>query len=174
MYCPNCATQVSAEQKFCRSCGLDLQAVSQAVATHLATSQPDKALVTEMDKQQWARMWKRWWSIGFAIMFIGIVTLGAGRKLFHNEVVTMIGVMILLGGFWPLMQPIFSAFQLKERVLPKPPQPAVLPQAPVTTNPLSLPDRHPEPVLGVTERTTDLLAHAEPQMEKREPRTFES
>jgi len=175
MYCPNCATQVSAEQKFCRSCGLDLQAVSQAVAAHLSSPQPDKAEGVEvMDKYQFAKMWKRWWSFGFAIMFVGIMILSIGKKIIHDDVVTMVGGLILTAGLWPLLYPFFSIFHVKESALPKPSPAALLPQAPVTTNPLPLPDRQPEAVLGITERTTDLLATGEPQMEKREPRAFES
>ncbi|MGH9901852.1 MAG: zinc-ribbon domain-containing protein, partial [Pyrinomonadaceae bacterium] len=32
MHCPNCGKRTSAEQKFCRSCGMSLEAVSVSVA----------------------------------------------------------------------------------------------------------------------------------------------
>lgn len=37
MYCPNCGNQNSADQKFCRSCGLGLQKVAQTLSEQLPT-----------------------------------------------------------------------------------------------------------------------------------------
>jgi zinc-ribbon domain len=34
IYCPACGTRASAEQKFCRSCGMELHIISQSVAEH--------------------------------------------------------------------------------------------------------------------------------------------
>jgi predicted RNA-binding Zn-ribbon protein involved in translation (DUF1610 family) len=38
MHCPNCGTEISKNQKFCRSCGMGLQMISEAVAEHLSTA----------------------------------------------------------------------------------------------------------------------------------------
>ena len=34
MYCPSCGIQTSSDPKYCRSCGMDLQMISQAVGEH--------------------------------------------------------------------------------------------------------------------------------------------
>ena len=34
MYCPTCGIQISLDQKYCRSCGMGLQLISQAVGEH--------------------------------------------------------------------------------------------------------------------------------------------
>ena len=34
MYCPTCGIQTSLDQKYCRSCGMGLQVISQAVGEH--------------------------------------------------------------------------------------------------------------------------------------------
>ena len=156
MYCPNCGNQSSQEQKFCRSCGMDLQSVTQAVATHLSPNSLPESQGDVMDKHEWARMWKRSWGLGFAIMFIGIFLLGIGRKIIHDEIVALIGVLILLIGIWPLLYPFFSMLQVKEGTSRQAPRPIALPSNPVTTNPL--PERQAESVLSITERTTDLLS----------------
>jgi hypothetical protein len=38
MHCPNCGTEISKNQKFCRSCGMVLQMISEAAAKHLSTA----------------------------------------------------------------------------------------------------------------------------------------
>ena len=40
MYCPNCAAQIEETQKYCRSCGTDVNLVSQALKGQL----PSKGL----------------------------------------------------------------------------------------------------------------------------------
>jgi hypothetical protein len=44
MYCPNCGKTNSAGQKFCRSCGLQLEKVAQALAEQLAGSELEAGL----------------------------------------------------------------------------------------------------------------------------------
>src|SRR5215213_36295 len=39
MFCPNCATKIEIEQKFCRSCGLKLEAVLQVVSEQIPTKE---------------------------------------------------------------------------------------------------------------------------------------
>lgn len=48
MHCPNCGTETSAGQKFCRACGLSLERIAQLLAELLPEDQPRIAIsVTE-------------------------------------------------------------------------------------------------------------------------------
>lgn len=44
MYCPNCGKENSAEQKFCRLCGLSLEQAVQSLAEQLPALELDKNL----------------------------------------------------------------------------------------------------------------------------------
>jgi hypothetical protein len=49
MYCPNCGSNQSDELRFCKSCGANLEAVRQAVATR-ETGEPE-------EKLDWSKTW---------------------------------------------------------------------------------------------------------------------
>jgi len=61
MYCPKCAAPVTDDQKFCRSCGLDLQVISQLLAPE---SKPDNVTDGKPVKTRRAK-----------IQFQGVITL---------------------------------------------------------------------------------------------------
>ena len=49
MYCPNCSRQTVAKEKFCRSCGMNLQVVSQEISEHLNTVESGERPVERID-----------------------------------------------------------------------------------------------------------------------------
>jgi hypothetical protein len=49
MYCPNCSTKISPEQKFCRTSGLGLEKIVQSLGEQLPT-QPDETLLARKNK----------------------------------------------------------------------------------------------------------------------------
>jgi hypothetical protein len=169
MHSPNCGTRASAEQKYCRSCGLGLQAVSQIVAAHAAASGPNPAREeqVEIDKYQYVRMWKRMWGWGFAVLFAGLFLSIVGKKIIHDEIVTAVGAIIAITSLWPLVYPFFSIFQVKEGAVRQAPQPAALPEPLATTDPL--PEHHSALALSVAERTTDLLEVGRPDGRRERP-----
>ncbi len=139
MICPKCGLQAVAEQKFCRSCGENLQMITQRL--------PKPATVSRREETDRTNSLLSW---GFIIMFLGAAIGVVGKKLMHEEVVTVIGVLLALAGMFLSVYPYVLAPR-RSRHGDSPSSESELQK--------SLPhERMTDYVPGVTERTTDLLA----------------
>lgn len=156
MNCPKCGLLTFPDQKFCRSCGAGLQLTTQPLVESGAVSNlTSTSAVIFRDERQRPSGLILW---GFILMFIGVAIGVIGKKLMHEDIVTVVGVLIsLLGMFltvYPYLSPPKSPSRKKDdsspssqpEVLTPAEQPKFLPQASNT-----------EFVPSVTERTTDLL-----------------
>lgn len=111
MHCPNCGTLAVAEQKFCRSCGLELQAISQLVAQQLEgkTMMPPP----ELNKAARGARMARLLFLGICTLFSGAIMLSLEKRYglpgFH-----LLGLLCVLGGtllsvYGPLEPLLFPA-----------------------------------------------------------------
>lgn len=152
MHCPNCGTQVSAEQKFCRACGLELQAIARLVTQQLA--EKTGAVPTQTGATPSARMF-RFLFAGFCVSMCGGTLLTVNNVLdidrifnLHAMFLVLIGALLALYG---VIAPKLHPPQMIAHLL----QPAELPAAD-TTSKLAL-ESGAEPGSSVVEHTTRTL-----------------
>ncbi len=146
MLCPNCGTRTTNEHKFCRGCGMNLEPVSRALATHLS---PGGAARAKAERCA-ARRMRAGLLLGVGIVLLGLLTLsvltGRGFKLI-GVVIALLGLLVAL---FAVLRPPRSVKSLDEGDAPP-----ELEGAPTTSRLLH--ERTIEPVPSITERTTELL-----------------
>jgi hypothetical protein len=153
MYCPNCGTTISTEQKFCRSCGLGLEKIAQSLVEQIPT-RLEESLQERKDRIE------RWGVAALSVFGLGIISVALyhivkmmieGRFL---EGLGYIALMIVLG--CGLLSAILFAkaqevgkVKTKARLSPS--------EEPTNTTAKLLPPEAVEFTSSVTEGTTELL-----------------
>jgi len=158
MNCPKCDLQALPNQKFCRSCGASLQMVTRPLPEYAAVSDLERTpVITSKGEQQRTN---RLTPSGFILMFIGVAIGVIGKMLLHQEMVTVIGVLVSLVGMFLTAYPYLS---------PRPRQkhdsiPSSQPETLTNPQPVRyLPhESNTGYVPSVTERTTSLLNDSAP------------
>lgn len=154
MTCPKCGLQTLPEQKFCRACGASLQLTTQPLAEPASFADPRPVPAVINHDHQGTNRLVLW---GFIVMFLGAAIGVIGKKLIHEDLVTVMGVLISLGGMFLTVYPFLMPSRAKNEsirsaeteVLTQPKLPKAL-----------RPESNIEYVPSITERTTDLLKDA--------------
>ena len=161
MYCPNCGKQTSAKEKFCRSCGMSLQTISQILAEHRTAAEAGKspAEIVELTAQQLEQPVRRRLRRRLLIVAAALPLIGLIARLIHvasrrpegsgNMIPWILPIAILIGivlGKYLLDKAPFKR---------QSPQAVAPPVAEPTTN--QLPSSGQEPIPSVTEVTTRTL-----------------
>lgn len=164
MYCPNCGNQNSADQKFCRSCGLGLQKVVQTLSEQLPTK-------LDLSLQQKKERFEKLGVLALSIFGAGLAIPILYEILYttmwtQGNIVKGLGMLaIVLVLACGLISAILfaKANEVKETPAkrPLPEQPELHPQADTR----ELPEHSaPEtPVFSVVDRTTELLSRKKKQ-----------
>lgn len=158
MYCPNCGNQNSADQKFCRSCGLGLQKVAQTLSDQLPTK-------LDLSRQQKKERFEKLGVAALSIFGVGIlipILYGIFYKLMYTQgqiiagLATIAGLIVLGCGLLSVI--LFAkANEVKETSVKRSlPDQSELPKQADTRE---LPEHSaPEsPAFSVADRTTELL-----------------
>lgn len=154
MFCPNCGSKNSTQQKFCRSCGLSLEKTAQSLVEQIP-AKIDQSLEKRKEKLE---------RFGF-IALIGVGIVGVGALTYMIIFNMMLAQGKILGGLALLtiiICGLSAAFffnyadYLKEKgVRNRLQPPEELPE--YETPAKLLGDSYLEPIPSVTERTTELL-----------------
>ena len=163
MYCPNCSTEASAEQKFCRSCGMELQAVAELISGQANIAKPEKS--KEVQRSQRAML------IWGMCMTFGGVAAGSSLKVLGREHIQVAGeftpylmvlaLLICFAGMGLMCYPFLQGKSGK-------------PRSQKTTAPTSEPTIRLSPELlaeeqpTVTEHTTAFLESSEARIKVRD------
>ena len=157
MYCPNCGNKSSTEQKFCRSCGLSLEKVTQTLVEQL----PMK--VSESLQEQKDRL-EKWGVAALSVFGLGVLCLllyGIVYKVMMTQGkvtggLALLGLVVMLGcGVLSVI--LFAKAKEVEEAKTKRrlSVPEDLTQRETTRE--LLPEGRLEQIPSVTERTTELL-----------------
>jgi hypothetical protein len=158
MHCPSCGAETTLEQRFCRSCGMDLETVSKLVAAHSSPEalKLEKSLTEKANRQRMYQSFK--W--GMTCFILGMATLTITKTLGFDKTFNLgpllllfvgMGIMFYGGVLAPMRDHASSS-----RKLPGLGSSSELAETEATKE---LPAaRVPVPVASVTERTTQLIA----------------
>ena len=92
MYCPNCSAEALTKQKFCRSCGLELDAVASLISGQ-NISKPETPKQTLSGRERAMLIWGM-------ILSLGALAAGSSLKILWNEHIQV------AGDFTPYLLPI--------------------------------------------------------------------
>lgn len=156
MFCPNCGGENKSEQNFCRSCGLKLDAVSQAIAEQFPTKE-----YAELQRRK-----ELFEKLGiFSLSVFGIIGFSfLIAKAIYYKIILLGEDVLFLSGFaalvvFGLLSVFFfnypKLFMKFEKVNPRL-SPKEEKQISTPTNKL-IEDKPFEPIPSVTENSTELL-----------------
>lgn len=165
MYCPNCSTEASTDQKFCRSCGMELRAVAELIRDQSPMVKPESPQEPTFE----ARV--RGMLIWGLIITLGAAAAGASLKILGKEnihplgeftpYVSVIAVVAAIFGMglmcYPFLQQTWSKPSSRKPALPKP-------EPTIKLRPVLLPEEQP----SVTDQTTELLEASEARIKVRD------
>jgi type VI protein secretion system component VasK len=151
MHCPNCGNAASADQGFCRACGLSLPEFSQLLEEKLPT-QPEKLKMQKRKAELWGlRLWTGAGIIFYIALYWAIISqiiIGKGHVL-GGILFLLVITAISLGGLLILYSAALarrSAYRLSDQTERK-----------GDTSPEQLASQPSELTTSVTENTTELL-----------------
>lgn len=155
MYCPNCGTKTSTDQKFCRACGLGLEQIALSLTEQLPT-QPNRSI--QEQKERFEKLGVAALSV-FGLGVLSLIIYGVVYKLIISKgdllsALAAIGFIIMIICGLASVILFAKANEVGKEATKRPSQQDL--SSGESTKEL-LTEGHFEPVPTVTDRTTELL-----------------
>jgi len=157
MHCPSCGAETTLEQRFCRSCGMDLENVSKLVVAHSSPEKlkAEKCLTKKSSRERMYQSFK--W--GVICFLLGMASLATTRTLSLDKTYNLGPLFLVFIGMGIMLYGLLSAMRASASQTSKvldAGRTGELHEAEATKE---LPSaRVPVSVPSITERTTQLLA----------------
>lgn len=155
MHCPNCGKPATADQQFCRACGMSLDTVGKLVAQHSGKPTETQEKLTKAELEQ-ALLRKMFTSLkwGMLILLFGVAMFVVYKNFAIGKWLHLLSMFFMLGGIVVAGTGLFDAM-MKGASLSSLKVPKQIPGEPeshsLPTNPI------PQELPSVTERTTQLI-----------------
>jgi len=154
MFCPNCGKANSIDQKFCRSCGFNLEETSRSVTQQQPTIAANKALTAR--KEFIEKVLLTICGVGLTIFVIILIWLIVTDIILGKGQIAggILGIAFILGMAISLVLIVYRQVLIDAAAKGRPAAPETpLPEAQTR----QLGESTVEPIPSVTEPTTDLL-----------------
>jgi len=151
MHCPNCGKPATADQQFCRACGMSLETVGKLVAKHTGSPAAMQAKLDRAEAEKAVvRSMFNWMIWGMLIVGIGVVMFVVNKNFPIGDWFRLLGSLLAIGGMGLMVGGVLNA--VRRGTLPSRREPDQL-AGPVDTNELPT-NRIPAALPSITERTT--------------------
>jgi uncharacterized membrane protein YvbJ len=157
MFCPNCGANNQAEQKFCRSCGLNLEKSAASLLEQIPDAQN-----TDLIKQtQLVERFGNFALGGFGLVLlagIGTIIYFIFSKMILTGANVLAGILLILFLIFAVLSLIFVFFNESAKDKKYRTNPALLNESNEAKDGAKLlGEKHFAPVVSVTENSTELL-----------------
>lgn len=157
MFCPNCGANNSTEQKFCRSCGLNLERTAESLIEQMPSAESAKLLKRERNLEKFGNIAFGGFGVVLLIAILSIIYLIITKVILSGNSVFG-GILLIAFIVFAALTLAYVAFNedLKERKQKM--NPTLKNELSEKQDTAKLLEEKPfEPVPSVTENTTDLL-----------------
>ena len=157
MFCPNCGTNNSAEQKFCRSCGINLGVIAESLLLQLTTARDANSSKKERSIENLRNFALS--RIGLALL-ISVIPLIAGifLKVILMDGNIVFGILMIFCAVLAELIMLLICFNQSVKEKKAKMNPALTSELSAAKNTGKLLEQKPfEPVQNVMENSTELL-----------------